>query len=86
MRRSRCSPKATARITGQLADDDQCPGIRVVAWIACRQCRDVLARVRELAEPWDHLIDSADAYVIFPSQASYHAGAAALAALADAHS
>ena len=76
--------RVKASIARQIAGDNPWPGCTVVAWIACRQCEEVLTRIHEI-ESWNYPSNLAKAYVILPSRTAFSTGTAALAALTDAH-
>ena len=77
--------RVSASIARQMAGDDPWPGCTVVAWIACQRCEEVLARIHEIVQPGNYPSDLTSVYAILPSRATFSTGAAALAALTDAH-
>jgi hypothetical protein len=77
--------RVNASIARQMAGDNPWPGCTAVAWIACRRCEEVLARIHEIVQPWNYPGNLTSAYVILPSRATFSTGAAALAALTEAH-
>jgi hypothetical protein len=58
-----------------MTGDNPWPRCSVVAWIACQQCEEVLARVHEIVRPWNYTSNLTSAYAILPSQATFSTGA-----------